>query len=457
MKILFSTLVILMSFSTYGQNETNWTYFVDLSKNGFIEDQSDDIHSKMWKSNSDLQKRDFKKHEPEVYRKSNSKAILIWSDTKDRITKLEYDQIYKLSINTFIVELNKKLGVIDTLDNLIIPIDFDRIISRDYKEAQYKLETQLFQCSKRTAEANASNIYNANSIYLISRKRDTILNNIIRDGDIKVDYFVNKKSIFTVLSFSHKMVNKVAIGKIWQKPDIIINDAWFYKTDEGEGAANFFTNPLVSTLQANDYFELYDFANNLKISSVPPFREIERISLNYATIKEAKFKPLDQIRSLISNEMKVIVSSDYKYAYIESLKSKLKEDYPNEYTPLFDRDLIEKQKQIDEDSLLLVSKDFATNNNNYDRLKGIYKIGNGEILAPQYLDIERINKKLCIIRNKVNNSMNILHLSTLKPILEKDYDNIVFYESQKDEKGYFFECTLDGKMEKKYLPDLENL
>ena len=439
--IILLTLILFKSFTQVN----NWTVNVDLSKNGFLDNE------KIFKRNDTIQfyivqneggfeirnflqeieVNDFSKRRkirlPMVFEKSNRKSILIWSDTKERITNNEYDGILIIDPNTFQVSLNGKLGVIDSTNKILVPIKysyiqysspmkFNRRDKFDYHDNYSKHENQLFICSGVSGHG-----------YEYRRRDGTLIFETLSGGDPK--YFVKNKTIYSV----YDLQGKIGIGKLWEKPTYFINSA------NNLRSFDFFNNPLLASITI-DHISREKIIN---FETLPPIEMTDMISRTSSFSTDFRKIVTEKGTYLVDKDFKPAIPKQNTFYDIDDFIPFNKEEI---YGNLEEEGKLKKDlyldAQVKSDSLLLVQK-FK-----YDPYKselpayGVFKLGFGQYIEMKYEKIERINENLCIVTKFPKHSQNLLDLNTKLELFKDDYD----YIHLTGEDGISqLNCVIDGK------------
>jgi hypothetical protein len=446
------------------QAYTIWTNHIDLSKNGFIDDNHFGVTTKIkvivnqgepeFDEGDDENEEEGTKRLPRIYRKSNNKYILIWNDTKEKITKSEYDFIDQMGINTFKVSNDNNIyGIIDTLDQFILPLKYSSIESADpdlyyFEEGEQKnvdnamfsaknLPTLFFECIESTK------LKTAMPRQIIGRDGKIIFEE--KSGNsIGIYYFIKNKQIYHLFESYANNNTSFYVSKLGEKP-LIAYEGDFSPPEYSIGKYEFIKDPLICAIERKKLIEFFDFNKMEYIKSIPPFRNFEYISSNYARISNiSKADNQTNIKSLISNDLKVIVPFDLGYEQLDPLTQ---QHYDENELDEKNGSKNQIDNQLSEDSLLSFVKDIKDpKKGNSERMEGLHKIGIGTIVPPIYRYINRMTKNLCIVTFKDDNSQNILSLSTFKLLRPHNYDKI---ELKQDVDGTsYFECLYEGKKEK---------
>ena len=448
------------------QSYTIWPNHLDLSKNGFLDANYFGVRSKIKvlvnHGEPEYEKGVFmsenededSKRLPRVYRKSNNKYILIWSDTKEKITKSEYNSIIQMGINTFLVgNENNVYGIIDTLDRFILPLKYSSIESADPDLCYFDDENQ---------EDSDNAMFSAKSLPTLFFEciENTKLNTsmprqiIGRDGkiifeeksgnSIGIYYFVKNRQIYHLFESYDNNITSFSVSKLGEKP-LITYEGDFSPSQYSIGEYDFIKDPLICAIQRKSMIEFFDFNKMEYIKSIAPFRDFEYISSNFAKITNiSKTDNQKIIKSIISSDFKVVIPFELGY---EDLDPLTQQHYDEDEIDENDNreDLIEKQ--LSQDGLMIFLKNINDPKKGYsDRMHGIHKIGVGTVVPPIYQYILRMTKNHCIVTFKEDNSQNILSLNTFKLLMPHNYDKI---ELKQDGDGNsYFECLYEGKKEK---------
>ena len=448
------------------QEYTIWTNHIDLSKNGFIDDNHFGVTTKikvivnqgepeyddggfMSEDEEDVSKR-----LPRIYRKSNNKYILIWNDTKEKITKSEYDFIIQMGINTFKVGNDNNIyGVIDTLDRYILPLKYSSIESadpglyyfddgnqEDSDNAMFSarsLPTLFFECIETTK-------LNISMPRQIIGRDGKIIFEEKSGNSIGIYYFIKNKQIYHLFESYGNNMTSFSVSKLGEKP-LIAYEGDFSPSQYSIGEYDFIKDPLICAIERKRLIEFFDLNKMEYIKSIAPFRDFEYINSNFAKISNiSKVDNHTIIKSIVSNDFKVLVPFDFGYEELDPLTQQhYEEDEIDENNNR--QDLIEKQ--LTQDALMLFVKNIKDPKKGYsDRMHGIHKIGVGTVVPPIYQYILRMTKNHCIVTFKEDNSQNILSLNTFKLLMPHNYDKI---ELKQDGDGNsYFECLYEGKKEK---------
>jgi hypothetical protein len=442
--IIFLTLISIKSFTQVN----NWTVNVDLSKNGFLDNEkifkrNDTIQFHIVQNEGgfeirnflqEIEENDFSKRRkirlPMVFEKSNRKSILIWSDTKERITNNEYDVILIIDPNTFQVSLNGKLGVIDSTNKILVPIKYSHIHysspmefnRRDkYDHDVYSShENQLFIC--RLGE-----LWLTGPGYDYIRRDGTLIFNDINGVDPQ--YFVKNKTIYSI----YNLQGKIGIGKLWEKPTYFINSAISLRSFD------FFNNPLLASITI-DHISREKIIN---FETLPPIEMTDMIFRTSSFSTDFRKIYTEKGTYLVDKYFKPVIPKQNTFYDIDGFIPFNKEEiYGNlEEEGKFKMDLY-LDAQVKSDSLLLVQK-FK-----YDPYKselpayGVFKLGFGQYIGMKYEKIERINENLCIVTKFPKHSQNLLYLNTKLELFKDDYD----YINLTGEDGVSqLNCVIDGK------------
>lgn len=458
-------LLAILNISTFNSfSQLRWNNFLDTKKNGFVEHENpyyNFVTPKISEKQYEILKKqkkiiengggvDIKNtiREPIVYRKPNGNLILIWNDTREKITKNEYAEIQQLGNNTYLVIKDGiwgyenrgnryKKGIIDTLGNFLQPIIWDEIKSADpivYKEnggelSKDNLETQMFVCKKDDAN------------FVILRNGDILLEE--ESKQISVNYFVKNGKIYNIFNVDlmnwNSEDNRFYISTLFKKPDLCFNGS--YHSTESHSNQKFFPNELIAICGDKTNIEwgskkFFDFSISEYIESIPSFHDFLRVSKKYAIIKSnGESLPMH----LLSNDLNDIITLPSNYIRVELF---------NFYYDGIQND--DKVKlagaKFGFDSLFHVEvKIEEPERRNAETL---YKIGYGEVLSKLYANISIGNKDFAIVKQINDQSENLISLKTFEEVFPKNFDKIIF---EKDEKGrYFFKCIFDGKIQRIY-------
>jgi len=444
--ILKYTLLILINITLLNSpifsQSKNWTDYINLSDDVYFDDNLF-INSNSIKNN---EYNFYPKRYPVVYTKFNDKQILIWNDTKEKITDLEFDKIEEISYNTFIVKKNELYGIIDSIGNFIIPIKYHMIGCIDPKIIIYDLMYGHKPFRSRVTENNFSNLIDnqlficlyinkkiTNGIYnyteILNRKGKVLIHE--NNSSVDVDYFKIKNDLFTIYKINHDQnpnpgyttPPKFKISK-WGDSSFIKFDGEILESygDNWEDLISIIKKPLYKVYKKNNKLSFFDLESLKEITSIPQFDELGNGSyilkknemFTTRNIVKTKYVFNEIYQNIISKDFKVILPFIQGYNFIE-----------NDY----DSSLIE----------------FSS-----DRGIGLIKIGKGIVVPPQFLFfnyLDNYNKfdksKLRIVRN-LDRSENIFDLSKLNLVLKRNYDSIIF-------NGKEFECTFEGKTENIFL------
>jgi hypothetical protein len=457
LKIKFTLFFIFQITFIFSQS-VNWTINVDITKNGFIHDSNvfEDIKSYQYDIYADEYGNFFRRYVgnegipiriPKVYTKSNQRQILIWSDTKERITEEEYDGIIPMALNTYLVKKNNLQGIIDSVGKIIIPIKWENIYSLD---PQYysiingcegneicKYEVNLFACYDQFQK----------NCYAILRD-GTIL---LKSSSITVDYFVNNKTIYTIYSMPGYTSS---VGKLWEKPNLNFNFSFFTCSKTG------LINPLIQPVDiAYDKSICFDFSTFRKIPINLESYELKILgknivvsSFNKASQSFNEMLIRDDIKNLIPFELNYASISPFITTYGDNLIANL----------MYEKDDNELFKELfQNDSIFVVKKEklITSNNKNFKQdCVGLYKIGRGEIIPTKYKSIRRISLFLCIVEKVEDNSLNIIDIRSQKELFKYNFDNIYVQPGNVNEGlNPYLECILNGKSEKYFLNNNEEM
>jgi hypothetical protein len=211
------------------------------------------------------------------------------------------------------------------------------------------------------------------------------------------------------------------------------------------GKYDFIKDPLICAIERKKLIEFFDFNKMEYIKSVPPFRDFEYMSSNFAKITNSSKTDNQKImKSLISSDLKVVVPFELGYEELNPLTQQHYDE--NELEENTSRSNI-IENQLSKDSLLTFVKDIKDpKKSNSERMEGLHKIGIGTIVPPIYRYITRMTKNHCIVTFNDDNSQNILSLITFKLAMPHNYDKIELKQDV-DGKSYF-ECLYEGKKEK---------
>jgi hypothetical protein len=462
--ITFILLMFITKNQVLAQSYSIWTNHIDLSKNGFIDDNHFGVTSKIkvivnqgepeFDEGDDENEEDVPKRLPRIYKKSNDKYILIWNDTKEKITKSEYDFIIQMGINTFKVGNESSMyGVIDTLDHFILPMKYSSIESADpdlyYFEDGEKenaddamfsaknLPTLFFECIETTK------LKTAMPRQIIGRDGKIIFEE--KSGNsIGIYYFIKNKQIYHLFESYANNTTSFYVSKLGEKP-LIAFEGDFSPPEYSIGKYDFIKDPLICAIERKKLIEFFDFNKMEYIKSVPPFRDFEYMSSNFAKITNSSKTDNQKImKSLISSDLKVVVPFELGYEELNPLTQQHYDE--NELEENTSRSNI-IENQLSKDSLLTFVKDIKDpKKSNSERMEGLHKIGIGTIVPPIYRYITRMTKNHCIVTFNDDNSQNILSLITFKLAMPHNYDKIELKQDV-DGKSYF-ECLYEGKKEK---------
>lgn len=451
------------------QSYSIWPNHVDLSSNGFLDESHYGVTSKIkvvvnhgepaYDEGSFMSEdeEEVSKRLPRIYRKSNNKYILIWNDTKERITKNEYDFIVQMGINTFKVgNGNNIYGVIDTLDRFIIPLSYSSIESADpglyYFEdgEQGEIDNALFSARNlpilffECIEFNK--LSNTGPRKIIGRDGRVIFEDK-SSNSIGTYYFIKNKQIYHLFESYGNGNTSFHVSKLGEKP-VLSFEGDFSPSVYNVGEYDFIKDPLISAIERKGLVEFFDFNKMEYIKTIPPFRDFNYVSSNFAKISNtSKADSRTIFKSIISSDFKVIVPFDFGYEELDPLTQQHYDE--NELDENTTRsDMIDNQ--ISKDGLLLFVKNIKDPKKGYtERMHGIHKIGVGTVVPPVYRYILRITKNHCIVTFKEDNAQNILSLNTFKLAMPHNYDNIEF--KQDGEGNSYFECLYEGKKEKYHI------
>lgn len=464
---LISFIIIFISKNQIAaQSYTIWTNHIDLSKNGFLDENNFGVRSKIKVivnqgepefdegDDSSENEEEGTKRLPRIYRKSNNKYILIWNDTKEKITKSEYDFIIQMGINTFKVGNDNNIyGVIDTLDRFILPLKYSSIESADpdlyYFEdgdqedsdnamfSARSLPTLFFECIE-TTKLNTST-----PRQIISRDGKIIFEDKLGNS-IGIYYFIKNRQIYHLFESYGNNTTSFSVSKLGEKP-LIAYEGDFSPSEYSIGKYDFIKDPLICAIERKRLIEFFDFNKMEYIKSIAPFRDFKYISSNFATISNiSKADNQTIIKSLITNDLKVKVPFDLGYEELDLLTQQHFDENEIDENASNSNNI---ENQLSKDALMLFVKNIKDPKKGYsDRMHGIHKIGIGTVVPPIYQYITRMTKNHCIVTFKDDNSQNILSLSTFKLLMPHNYDKI---ELKQDEDGKsYFECLYEGKKEK---------
>lgn len=438
----------------FSQQVNTWTKHVDLTKNGFLETEYLDGYSIIIKqgepnyaeiyddrSASQIQKT----RNVIIYYKTNGKMILLWGDTRDRVTPYEYDEILQIGVNTFKVQKDQKWGVIDSLGKIIIPVNYSDIEPVDPKlryrsgsqiyTTDKNLEVQLFYCEDLKWD-NSEN-------YLISRKGDTLLKNlaVVNANSIKiVNYFIYGNKIFSVYNKNGKYL----IGRFGESPifefdgQILWDEDLRFEID----FSNWVVNKLVRPIRVDGKTIFFDFGLLKSIESIPGFdRFHNRIGEKYIqAITNSNISRNTYSINIISNDIKIVAQN---LDYLEITEFGCADCYEHRSNDYYN------QNQIDLDSLLLFSKKYSLNDDGL-YLYGIYKLGVGELIEARYNHISRVNKNICIISD--GQGENFLDLRSKKHIYPNYFERINVISGGANSNTRVYECVFEGKVTRVSFP-----
>ena len=471
MKSYFITIIsFLLIFITKNQlaaqSYTTWPNHLDLSKNGLLDENHYNVRSKIkvivkqgepeYDEGGYMNEDDDgnSKRLPRIYRKSNNKYILIWSDTKEKITKSEYNSIIQMGINTFLVSNeNNVYGVIDTLDRFILPLKYSSIESadpalyyfddenqEDSENAMFStrsLPTLFFECIENT-KLNTSmprQIIGRNGKIIFEEKSG---------NSIDIYYFIKNRQIYHLFQSYNNGNSSFSVSKLGENP-LIAYEGEFSPSEYSIGEYDFIKDPLICAVKRKRLIEFFDFNKMEYIKSITPFRNFEYISSNFAKVSNiSKIDNQIIIKSMISSDFKVLVPFELGYEELDPLTQQHYDENEIEEN-ISGKDIIDNQLSVD--GLMLFTKNIKDPKKGYsDRMHGIHKIGVGTVVPPIYQYILRMTKNHCIVTFKEDNSQNILSLNTFKLLMPHNYDKIEL--KQDDEGNSYFECLYEGKKEK---------
>ena len=464
--IISFILIFITKNQLAAQSYTIWPNHLDLSMNGFLDDNHFGVRSKIKvivnKGEPEYDKGGFmsedededSKRLPRIYRKSNNKYILIWSDTKEKITKNEYNSIIQMGINTFLVSNeNNVYGVIDTLDRFILPLKyssiesadpylyyFDDVNQEDNDNAMFStrsLPTLFFECIE-TTKLNTSM-----PRQIIGRDGKIIFED--KSGNtIDIYYFIKNKQIYHLFESYGNGNYSFYVSKLGEKP-LIAYEGNFSPSEYSTDEYYFIKDPLISPVKRKGLIEFYNLNKMEYITSIQPFKDFDYISSNFGMISNiSKTDNQKIIKSIISSDFKVLVPFDLGYEELYPLTQQHYDEDEIEEN-ISGNDIIDNQ--LSEDGLMLFAKNIKDPKKDYsDRMHGIHKIGVGTVVPPIYQYILRMTKNHCIVKFKEDNSQNILSLNTFKLLMPHNYDKIEL--KQDDEGNSYFECLYEGKKRK---------
>jgi hypothetical protein len=435
-KLLILTLAITIGANCQTPFVNKWTSFIDLSKNGFP-GHFDNFHIKVLPKGYKLKEITDNgiAVAPIVFVKSNGKNILLSYFSKEKLFQFEYDKITEMSDNTYEVEINGKIGIIDSLGNIIIPIIYKSVSSLDpgiYYFAEDKFdqqfqinpETQYFECRE---ENRKTSVIDRNKKIIISRKYT---------DQIKSFYYVYENSIYCILNFddiqNRKKTNsetytlasskfgepptKYYVGAEFHYPESTIFDK-FYKVIINIGG------------RKNIIFDLKEFS---PVNTIPVFGNIYQFSTEYSQTRSED----EMMDNLISRNCKVIIP----FKYFDITPFNIDNDYGKIAEGYYEwKEKFDKSEIVEDWIDIILKKDSLVLIRNKEGLLGLFKIGIGEVVTTKYKAIERVTMRYAIIQDK-NEFWDVLDLTNLKLLFNKKYDSIEY-----DDKG--FKCVLDGKEE----------
>lgn len=445
---IFVMLSFIQSLDLAAQPISNWTNFVDMNTNGFLETKYIDGYSILLKKEPVYaaihNDQSASKIRPErrvvVYYKTNGKMILIWGDSKERVVQYEYDEILQIGVNTFKVLKGENWGVIDSLGKMIIPFEYSNIEPVDpqlrYSEnnqlyqSEHNLEVQLFFCEK--SGWTRENV-------IINRNRNVLIENT----NSTVNYFIHNKQLYNVFEQGDQFL----IGRFGEIPNLPFEGTIYYDDDfHSINFSKWMVNKLVKPVHKEKEIIFFDFSKQSFIQSIPSFSAFGKsIGDKYVqTITHLDNSTENFTLTILSNEL-TIVEQDAAYLEVS--------DFPcfSCYEDLPDVHFI--QRQIDKDSLLLFTiRNPESSVNNPTELVGIYKIGFGELVEATYENISRVNKNICLITEADGIGNNFLDLKTLKKLFPNNFESIREVSSGERNNLRVFECVNEGKVTKVSFP-----
>lgn len=444
-KLLILTLTITIGANCQTPFANKWTSFVDLSKNGFPSQRPGygfgDFHIKVLPKGYKLKENIIENYNisevaPIVFRKSNGKNILLSYFSKEKLFQFEYDKITEMSDNTYEVEINGKVGIIDSLGNIIIPIIYRSVgsldpgiyyFAEDKFDQQFKLnpETQYFQCRDENGKTS-----------VINRNKKIIMPPKNIGGFIRSFYYVNENSIYCIFNFddleNRKKTNsetytlasskfgepptKYYVGAEFHYPESTIFDK-FYKVIINIGG------------RKNIIFDLKEFS---PVNTIPVFGNMYQFSTEYSQTRSED----EMMDNLISRNCKVIIP----FKYFDITPFNIDNDYGKIAEGYYEwKEKFDKSEIVEDWIDIILKKDSLVLIRNKEDLLGLFKIGIGEVVSTKYKAIERVTMRYAIVQDK-NEFWDVLDLTNLKLVFNKKYDSIEY-----DDKG--FKCVLDGKEE----------
>lgn len=164
----------------------------------------------------DIESFEPKYHQPTVYYKPNNKQLLLWDDTKEKISSIEFDEINSYPFNNIIVKVGNYYGVIDTTGSFILPPKYLSV--RIIDPCDQNCEGQMFYLEEPTAASNAikwSIVYRSGQVVLNSDKAKT---NSYHPQFTHIDFIYFNNSVHYVIETLSGNDNHFTVGVLGQDP-----------------------------------------------------------------------------------------------------------------------------------------------------------------------------------------------------------------------------------------------
>ena len=158
-------------------------------------------------------------HRPENYYKPNNKVIVLWGDTRSKISELEFDEVEDLGFNTMKVRIGNNFGIIDTNGEFVFKPEYSEIRELDPLS---RIESQLFYLRNNNVQSkNNWEIRNRNGILIYDGNNSVHNPSFGRFNGIEYLYFNNR------VHYSIRIINEngllhTAIGEVRNQPMYIV-------------------------------------------------------------------------------------------------------------------------------------------------------------------------------------------------------------------------------------------
>jgi hypothetical protein len=132
-------------------------------------------------------------------------------------------------------------------------------------------------------------------------------------------YFVKNRQIYHLFESYDNNITSFSVSKLGEKP-LIAYEGDFSPSQYSIGEYDFIKDPLICAIERKRLIEFFDFNKMEYIKSIAPFRDFEYISSNFAKITNiSKTDNQKIIKSIISNDFKVLVLFDLGYEELDPL------------------------------------------------------------------------------------------------------------------------------------------